>query len=212
MHNDDRTRPLREWSDLARENTENAIVSSMFEATEKASEPIENFSTWLLVAAGAVASFLISNADKVIPFISKTGFIICGAFLCLSCTFGLLSKVFSVRVRIGIETKAAIQETFSQHLVKYQKEESEIQDGAKFLGITLQTEIRLDRVLREFMAPYPGWVRWLASRHFIKHAKNPQIAHILQAKGLYAQGMSTFFQAICFIGFLGAGFVFAASI
>lgn len=48
MNNDPKTEPLKEWNRLARENTENAIVSSMFEAGSKSSEPIKQFSTWLL--------------------------------------------------------------------------------------------------------------------------------------------------------------------
>lgn len=59
MSNDPRTEPLEEWNRLARENTENAIVSSMFEASAKACEPIEQFSTWLLLGAAAISSFLL---------------------------------------------------------------------------------------------------------------------------------------------------------
>jgi hypothetical protein len=62
MNEDPRTEPLREWNRLARENTENAIVSSMFEASTKSSTLIEKFSTWLLVGAATVASFFIINS------------------------------------------------------------------------------------------------------------------------------------------------------
>jgi hypothetical protein len=60
----------------------------MFEAGSKSSEPIEQFSTWLLVGTAAIASFLIANSDKLIPLITKKGFLVCGAFLCLSCISG----------------------------------------------------------------------------------------------------------------------------
>ena len=72
MIDDPRTEPLREWNRLARENTENAMVSSMFEAASKASEPIETFATWLLVGTAAVASFLITNADKLLPLVKQS--------------------------------------------------------------------------------------------------------------------------------------------
>src|SRR5215210_7375453 len=99
--------PLREWSRLARQNTESAIVSSMFEAGFKASEPIETFSTWLLVGTAAVASFLITNADKLVPFIGQAGFLSCGALLSFSCLFGLVSKMFALRCKIQIEAGSA---------------------------------------------------------------------------------------------------------
>lgn len=210
MQNDPKTEPLREWNRLARENTENAVVSSMFDAAMKASEPIATFTDWLLLATGAVASFLIANADSLLPYISKAGFITCGAFLCLSCMFGLLSKIFAMRCRIGTEVGAAVRTTFSQHLAAYKQEEERIKRGAEFWGINLQTGIRIERVLDEFLKPFPAWVRWLANRHFKKEAGNPQIAYVSRIKSLNAQSLAAFVQAMCFLGFLCSGFVFAA--
>ena len=211
MQNDPRTEPLKEWNHLARENTENAIVASMFEATAKASEPISTFSDWLLVATGAVASFLIANADSLLPYISRNGFVTCGAFLCVSCVFGLLSKIFAVRCKIGVETGTAVRSTFAEHLEAYKLEEEKIQEGAKFWGINLQTGIRIDRVLSEFLRPFPSWVQYLANRHFKKQAGNPQIAYVALVRNLNAQGLAAFLQAVCFFGFLCAGFIFAAT-
>lgn len=212
MSDDPRTQPLREWNRLARENTENAIVSSMFKAVLKASDPIESFSSWLLVATAAVASFLIANGERLIPYISRGGFITCGALLCVSCICGLLSKVFAVQCKIGAETSAAVQETFTEHLATYKQEEEKIQEGAKFWGIDLQSAVRIERVLHEFLLPFPKWARWFSNRHLKKHASNPQIGYLIQVKNLQIQGLAAFLQALCFLGFLIAGFAFAAAI
>ena len=158
MVDDPNTEPLREWNRIARENAENAIVSSMFQAASKAREPIETFSTWLLVAVAAVASFLITNADKLLPLIEKEGFIVCGSFLCISCIFGLLSKIYALRSNIGVQIDASIRTTFSEHLSSYEKEEEEIKKGAEFWGISLETGIRIERVLTEFYKPFPQFV------------------------------------------------------
>ena len=96
---DPRIQPLLEWNRLARQNAENAMVSSMFEAGFQASEPIEAFSTWLLVGAAAVASFLIANADKLVPFIGSLGFFVCGCLLCLSCVSWHAFESFGVEVQ-----------------------------------------------------------------------------------------------------------------
>lgn len=213
MNKDPRTQPLQEWNRLARENTENAIVSSMFEAMAKASEPINKFATWLLVAAAAVASSFIGNAEKLLLTIKQQGFVTCGVFLCLSCIFGLLSKIFALRCKVASETGAAVRKTFAAHLATYQIEEEKIQEGASFWGIDLQTGIRLERILKEFLAPMPWWVRWWANRYFAKHAGNPQIGYyISHVRSLHAQGVHAFLQALCFLGFLGSGFIFAAPI
>lgn len=212
MTHDPRTDPLREWNRLARENTENAIVSSMFEATGKASEPLEKLSTWLLVGAAAVASFLITNSDKVLPLLGARGFSVCGAFLCLSCVFGLLSKMLALHAHIGIETGAAVRKTFAEHLAKYEEEERKIKEGAEFWGIDLQTGIRIERVLTEFYKPFPKWAAWLARRQLQKNAGNPQVGYLLLISILNKQGYFTAGQALAFLAFLISGFGYAAAI
>jgi hypothetical protein len=212
MSNDPRTEPLIEWNRLARENTENAIISSMFEASAKSSEPIEQFSTWLLLGAATIASFLIVNSDKIIALVCNVGYLCCGAFLSLSCMFGLISKMYALRCKIGVEVSSAVRTTFAIHLESYEKEEEKIQESASFWGITLETGVRLERILNEFYKPQPKFIAWYARRLFKKHEGNPQIGHILLVSMLNKQGIFAFLQALSFLGFLIVGFVFAAKI
>ena len=212
MDNDPRTEPLREWNRLARENAENAIVSSMFEAASKASEPIETFSTWLLVGTAAVASFFITNADKLLPFIGRRGFLICGAFLSCAGLFGLVSRLYALRCKVQIETGAAVRKTFAEHLAKHREEEAKINDSAKIWGVTLETGIRVDRLLREFLAPLPRWVGWLVNRSLKKDAGNPQIGYLPVVRSMQRQGLFAVLQALSFLGFMVAGFLVTAGI
>ena len=212
MNEDPRTKPLKEWNRLARENAENAIVSSMFEAASKSSEPIDQFSTWLLLGTAAIASFLIANSDKLLPLVSKEGFLVCGAFLILSCIFGLLSKTYALRSKIGIEVGAAIRKTFIEHLEKYEKEEKKIKDGASFWGINLETGIRIERVISEFHKPQPKIVVWFANRSLDKYKGDPQIGHVPLVTMINKQGLFAFVQALLFLAFLISGFIYAAAI
>lgn len=212
MSDDPRTEPLKEWNRLARENTENAIVSSMFEAAAKSSEPIEQFSSWLLMGTAAIASFLIANSDKLLSLVSKEGFLVCGTFLSLSCAFGFLSKIYAVRCKIGIEVGSATRKTFGEHLAKYKEEESKIQDGANFWGINLETGIRMERVLSEFYKSQPNIVVWFATRLLKKFEGNPQIGHLPLMTMLNKQGLFSFVQAMLFFGFLISGFIYASKI
>lgn len=182
----------------------------MFEAGAKSSEPIEKFSTWLLVGAAAIASFLIVNSDQLIPLISKQGFLVCGAFLCISCVFGLISKIYAVRCQIGIEVGAAIRKTFQVHLESYQKEEEKIKEGASFWGITLETGIRMERVLEEFFRPQPKTIAWFAMRMLKKYQGNPQVGHIPLVLMMNRQGVFAAIQSLLFLGFLVSGFIYAA--
>lgn len=212
MEIDPRTESLREWNRLARENAENALVSSMFEASFKASELIESFSTWLLIGTAAVASFFITNADRLLPFIGSKGFLICGAFLCFSGFFGLVSRLYTLRCKIQIEVGAAVRKTFSEQLAKHQEEEEKIDEAAKVWGITLETGVRLDRLLAEFFKPLPRWVAWLAIRTLKRNAGNPQIGYLPVVKGMQWQGAFAALQVLSFFGFVVAGFVVAAGI
>jgi hypothetical protein len=210
MDNDLRTEPLRDWNRLARENTENAMVSSMFDAAAKSSVPIDQFSTWLLLGTAAVASFLISSSDKLIPLITNTGFLACGAMLCLSCFFGLLAKIYALRCKVAIEVGATVRQTFIQHLHAYEKEEEKIQEGASFWGINLETGIRMERVLSEFYKPQPKIITWLANRMLKKHEGNPQIGYLPLVSMLNKQGLFTIVQSLLFLAFLVSGFIYAA--
>jgi len=188
------------------------MVSSMFEAAFKAHGPIESFSTWLLVGTAAVASFLITNADKLVPLIKHGGFLACGVFLCLSCLFGLLSRIFAVRCTIQIEVGAAVRRTFLEHLALHEIEEKKINESASVWGITLETGVRLERIFSEFLAPLPRWVGWLANRQFKKHAGNPQMGYLPVIRDIQWQGGFAALQALSFLGFLVVGFVYAAAI
>lgn len=158
MTNSEQIDALKEWNRLARENAENAIVSSMFEASSNAVEPIESFATWLLVGAAAVASFLLGNAGKLVPIIGSTGFRACGLLLCASCLFGVLSKLFALLGRVGFATGNAVKESVFQHLKAHEQAEAQIQERAQQLGVTLETSVRMDRVIIEFQRPLPWWL------------------------------------------------------
>lgn len=208
---DPRIEPLLEWNRLARQNAEDAIVSSMFEASFQGSEPIEAFSTWLLVGAAAVASFLIANAEKLVPFIGQKGFLVCGGLLCLSCLFGIVSRVLALKCRIQIQTGAAVRRTFAEHLARHIEEERKIEESASAWGVTLETGVRLERILAEFFKPFPTWVGWFAQRQLKKYQGNPQIGYLPIVKSMQWQGLFAAMQAMAFLLFLVAGFGYAAA-
>ncbi|EHH1246263.1 hypothetical protein J7H98_003862 [Vibrio parahaemolyticus] len=206
MKSKDKTEPLRKWNDLAKENTENAIVSSMFEATLKTTSSIDTLNNWMLVATGAIASFLIANISNVLDFLGRDAIVHGGYVLCASCVFGLFGKIMGMRCKMAQELSIAVKDTFFEHLAAHEEEENKIKNGAKVWGITLETGIRIDRVLSEYLALFPKPIRWLANRHFEKEKGNPQIAYVGQIKSLQVQTVAVFIQATLFIYFFVAMF------
>lgn len=199
---------LIEWNRIARENTENAIVSSMFDALLGTSPSIDAFSTWLLVGAAAIASFLIINADQLVHVIGHSGLVVCGILLTLSGVCGLISRIFALYCRTQITTNVAIKSTFLSHMRQYEEEEKKIGEAAGNLGITIETGIRFDRVLSEFFAPFPRWVAWIANRYIAKYKNNPQVGRMPVIRSLKRQGLFSFIQTLLFISFLCAGFAY----
>lgn len=212
MTEDHKIAPLREWNRLTQENTENAIVASMYDALLTSSGPIDTFSTWLLVGAAAIASFFVGNVEKILPFITANGFKVCGGFLVLSCIFGLASKVYALRCKIGTETGLRAKDAFFEHIAKHNIEEQEIQKGAAFWGIAVETGVRMERVIEEFLKPTPFWVRWMTRRYLVKHQGNPQIGYILLLRLYTRQSVFGFLQVLAFLGFLISGFIYAKPI
>lgn len=209
MPTNDRASPLHEWNQLARDNAENEIIGLMHETTAQSAEPLATFSGWLFLGAAAVASFMITNSEKMLTFLGSGGFVSCGVLLCASCAFGLVAKGFAVRCQIGIQISAGLKRTFLAHLKAYDAERAEILVHAAKHGIELETGIRMDRVLREYFAPWPRSVVWLSSRFLAKNSGNPQIGNLLLLRSVMWLGALTFLQSFSFLAFLAAGFLYA---
>ena len=173
-------------------------VSSMFEAAFKASEPLEKLSTWLLIGTAAVAALLIVNSGKLMPVFGIRGFGLCGAWLCISCLCGLVSKVFALRSQIGRETGKTVRGTFAAHLAKHEEEKRSSR------GRHLQTGIRIDGV--------DPSLPWRISCPSARPADRSQAGHLALISGLVWQGYLAAGQAIAFLAFLVVGFACASVI
>jgi len=202
--------PLVRWNRLAKENAENAIVNSMFSATRLASQPVDDFATWLLVAAAAVGSFFVVNAEKILPLLGQVGYLLCGLSLCISCFFGILSKLFGLQSKNAKLTGEAVAKSFAEQYEKHQEEEKKIKEGAKFWGVEIETDIRMSRVLSEYYKPMPKLVSWIAKKLIEKNMNEPQVAHILPMKIFFRQGLTILLQALGLLFFLVGGVIFAA--
>jgi hypothetical protein len=77
--------------------------------------------------------------------------------------------------------------------------------------VDLQTGIRIERVIGEFYKPLPKWAVWMTKRTLKKHAGNPQIGYLISIGRLKWQGFFAGAQAVTFLAFLVAGFVFATA-
>jgi hypothetical protein len=212
MEHDTPAKHLREWARLARDNAENEITSALFDASGGATSSVESFSSWLLVACAAVASFMLANAEDILPVVSRTGFLVCGACLLLSCGCGLLAKIFGLRCKVMTQLMAALRSQTAAVLSEYEKEEAEIKKAADTHGISIDTDVRIERVIEGFAAKLPWWAK---PATMVSEGKasvaDPHAAYAPIMTNLTAQSLWTGLQAVCFMAFLTAGFGFAAA-
>ncbi|GAD79860.1 hypothetical protein [Vibrio ezurae] len=206
MDKEEKTKPLRKWNDLAKENTENAIVASMFVATLKTTSNLDTLNNWLLVATGAVASFLLANINNISEFLGRNAIVEGGYILCISCVFGLFGKIMGMRCKMAQEVSETVMHTFREHMKAHGEEEVKIHEGAKFWGISLDTGVRIERIISEYLALFPKPIRWLANHYFKKEKNNPQIAYVSQMRSLQVQSGAILIQATLFIYFFVAMF------
>ena len=120
--------------------------------------------------------------------------------------------MYALRCKIQIETGTAVRRTFAEQIAKHQEEEKKIRANAETWGVTLETGVRLERILAEFLLPMPKIVVWFVSRQLRKNGKGPQVGHTPVIRGLNRQGVFTLVQSLFFLGFLVAGFVYTAAI
>lgn len=210
MPDDPHTEPLQEWNRIAVENTEADMVVSMLQSTFGATEPIETFSTWLLAGAAAVAAFMITNGERVLDLVGRYGFLTCGLLLCLSCLFGLLSKMYAVRVKVIEQSTRVAMDTFKKHLDAHVKEQDRIEKLAQVHGITLSSAVDMPRVIETFYECLNPLARFLAKRAN-KDGKPPRFKPYIMVLGtIQKQGLLAFGQALAVLIFLFAGILFAA--
>jgi hypothetical protein len=111
-----------------------------------------------------------------------------------------------------VAVRASIQETFLEHLKRHEIEEERISETAIELGVTLETGVRLERIMSEFYSLLPRIVQWYAERILKKHEGHPQMAYVQAVKIFNRLGVAVFLQALSFFVFLVVGFLYAAAV
>lgn len=200
-----------ETQDLKTIALENVIVQSMFDTLPGSIQPLETFSTWLLVCTGTVASFLIANAENVLPYISKSGFLVGGILLCMSCLFGLLSKMYAVRCEICVRAKNAALEATKNHLLAFQQQVNELKQLDPSATYQQNLSLDVERIRDNFLAHFPNWVQKRARKKLNANKDHNNIGHKMIAKNICYQSIFASLQSVFFLAFLACSFIFAAT-
>lgn len=196
--------PLTEWNRLNIENAEQKFVSALYAAMVSNSGTVDQYSNWLMAATGASAALLVSQIDSVLPYLSEQGFKACLACLATSGIFGFSAKYSALRCRFQTDSLETVEAKMRAVFDHHAAEEEEIIEHAQKSGITLQTDIDFQRIIKEFSKPFPVWVKWIMAWKVKRIEGNRQIAYHMAAKAFLRQVSMTFMQAIAFLVFVVA--------
>jgi hypothetical protein len=202
---------LLKLAELHRSRIEDAIIRGMFEASFRASSPVDRFVNWQLASKAAIAAFLVANADAMTKVLSSEGFVACSVLLIVSGVFGLYAEAQATLFDVGDAARTALPEVFERAYGAHAKAEEDIYSLADSLGVEVDLEPQIERVVKQFLEPQPFWARYFANRHLAKYKDKPYVGLVGQVKSLNAQMAGAFLQTLSLLGFFGAALVFAGN-
>lgn len=206
MMSGDAADELLQQSAAIQRAAENEIISSIYSGLVKACEPMETFSTWLLVGTTATATFLIANSDKLIPLLSTRGFLGCGLLLVLSSFCGLWAKMHALVARAGVITETAAMEEAVKRSQHFESTHADLRGKASQLGLQLDLTPDLRRVVLEVLEVVPTSMRRSVVRNLTEHG----ISYRNAARSVIKQMVWVRCQGGAFLAFLLQAFLAAA--
>lgn len=203
---------LTDWNRLNIENTENKLVSVIYENIIESTSLIESYSTWLTAGTAATVGLLITNVSTILPFLTATGFKTTGLLLVASILCGVCSKFFAIQCFIADKQSETKTQKVSTVMAAYQEDVRKIEALAKQQGRTLSTDLNMVRVLNTFSTPFPWWFKRFILPRMIRGANNPHAGYLIPLRFYRAQCISAFLQVIVILAGSVTAFIYSQNI
>lgn len=204
--------PLLEWNRLNISNAETAVAKALFEGTLTASEPLDRFGTWLLAGIAAIAALFVTNISSILPYLSEMGFRRCEGLLIAAGLAGLLAKQLALQVRIHIELQAALTRLVPPILDKHEKDEDQIEEYAKQQGLSLVTDVDMNRAVEPYIAAFPFFLRGFLYKKLREGVMDPYASQRTALRQLLRQGVFTTIESLLFVAFIVVAVAHASAI
>lgn len=203
---------LKLWNSLNKENTEQGMVSVLFQSFVETSPMVGSYATWLLVGTGTISAFMVTQINSILPYLSVVGYKLSLLSLVLSAMFGFLSKVRALRCDIQLKVIAMVSNGLPSVFEKHEKEEMEIIKRSEELGIKLDTEIDIEKVFSEAYKPFPFWMKGVMNKAAKEGLGNRQAHYHILISSYLSLMWSLFFQIIFFLLFIVIVSIFAGDV
>ncbi len=192
----------------ARASTESALTEALFASFLKVHEPLETFANWMLAGAAAIGAFMIPNSKNLLSVVSSEGFLVCGGMLAASGLVGLASKGFSAHCFALSELCKTTSSTIHPKVAEFESTLKEYREN--HAEPLVEANLRLDKVVDDFLAPAPWWVRVFARRVACQaKSGDPYAGYALYMRTFGRLGWCIALQSGFFFLFLVAGLYYA---
>lgn len=204
--------PLIKWNSLNISNAERELVKALLIGTISSSTTIDRYSSWLLAGIAGSAALLITGIGSILPYLSEDGFRFSGALLVVAGSFGFLAKLTAVQVSISLEQEGIIAERMSPVFDRHGESEEEIRAHAEARGISLDTDVDINRVIGAFISSFPSPMRKYLRRTFEKGLDDPHFSQKQSLRSLLYQSLFAGLQTLFFIFFVIVAVLYASAI
>lgn len=193
------------WATTTIHNSENKLAKGMLRSILDTSNLVDQFSTWLLAGAGATSVLLISNLESISKYVGSINYKFTLGLVCLAMVFGVLEKISALRITVYQAGEKAGFEIATAVMDEHQKIEIEIEGMAESHGISVKTNIDLERTFSIVMNAYPKIFHNYLKKIFLNSMSEPMYGYNKSIRVYLWQTLFAFSEVLSFI-------LFAASV
>lgn len=201
--------PLVEWNRLNKENHENTGAAMIFVALlTRFPAELGNYASWFTAGVGAVVVLLLSNVDKVAPYLGEAAYARAITAFAIAVGLGALTKLLATFVNALIAMQEELNREIQATLQAFDAHATKIRDIANQRNIDLNTDFNLIGLMEKFQSELGPIARLVVGRVLIRamKSKNP-ILHRFRMPMRLAQ-----VEAWCFLLSIAAAFFGATSV
>lgn len=201
--------PLVEWNRLNKENHESTGAAKIFVALlTRFPAELGNYASWFTAGVGAVVVLLLSNVDKVAPYLGEVAYARAITAFAIAVGLGALTKLLAIYVAALIAMQEELNREIQTTLQAFDADATKIRDIANQRNIDLNADFDLAALMEKFQSQLGPIVRLVAERALIRarESKNP-ILHRFRMPMRLAQ-----VEAWCFVLSIAAAVFGATSV
>lgn len=165
--------PLVEWNRLNKENHETAGAAKIFVALlTRFPAELGSYASWFTAGVGAVVVLLLSNVDKVAPYLGEVAYARAITAFAIAVGLGAISKLLATYVAALIAMQEELNREIQATLQAFDADATKIQNIAKQRNIDINTDFNLAGLMEKFQSQLGPIVRLVVGWALVQTMKS----------------------------------------